>query len=154
MDAPITFPMRTRTTTNTSGVDRGSLIAWLGAFAETVRTIDYEGAEPTFDRDAIAFGTVGRMMIGRDVLVESQWKRVWGVTEGFAFDLDAARCGSDGNLGWVVATWSSTGRRARDGAHFERHGRATFILQHRDDRWVALHSHFSLNPRGVGPDET
>ena len=129
-------------------------MAWLSEFAARVRAVDYNGSREMFDPDTIAFGTVGRMMVSRDVLIESQWKRVWGVTEGFAFDLETARCGGDENLGWVVATWTSTGVRARDGARFVRKGRSTFIMRREGHRWVAIHSHVSMNPRGIGPDET
>jgi ketosteroid isomerase-like protein len=53
----------------------------------------------------------------------------------------------EGDLAWVAVPWTSQGR-TRDGQRFDRHGRATYVLRRRDNdgRWVAVHSHHSLNP--------
>jgi ketosteroid isomerase-like protein len=51
----------------------------------------------------------------------------------------------------AAAPWNSTGF-AKDGARFERPGRATMVFQHVGERFLCVHSHMSLN-RGV-PQES
>jgi ketosteroid isomerase-like protein len=84
------------------------------------------------------------MLVGRDALVDGQWRRVWGVTSGFRFDLDRVMCGVSGNVAWAAAPWTSRG--VRDGKPFDRRGRATYILRREGGRWLAVHSHHSLDP--------
>ena len=66
-------------------------------------------------------------------------------------------------MAWGAAVWSSTGFH-EDGAAFDRPGRATVALERRPEApvegtkgagqtsrpWLAVHTHFSLNP-GVPP---
>jgi len=62
--------------------------------------------------------------------------------------LDEVRCIGNDALLCVVAPWDSLGVN-RDGTTFPRPGRATLLLVRRE-RWVAVHSHFSLAPRTEG----
>jgi ketosteroid isomerase-like protein len=119
--------------------------AWLDAFAAAVRAADYRAGERLFAHDVAGFGTVAVMFHDLDTLVESQWKRVWGVTSGFRFHMEHAAWGVDGDHAWVAAPWTSQGR-TRDGRTFDRHGRATYVLERRDGHWLAVHSHHSLDP--------
>ena len=54
---------------------------------------------------------------------------------------------ADRTMATVVAPWTSTGY-ARDGASFERPGRATMVFSKENGAWLCTHSHMSLN-RGV-----
>jgi ketosteroid isomerase-like protein len=123
--------------------------AWLDDFAGAVRAADYRAGRRLFAEDVLGFGTVGVVLDGIDALVERQWKRVWGVTSGFRFHADRLACGVDGGRAWVGAAWTSQGRRP-DGSPVDRHGRATYVLERRDGRWVAVHSHHSLDPAPGG----
>ena len=122
---------------------------WLEAFAAAVRAVDYAAGQRLFAPEVVGFGTVGVLLEGRDTLVQSQWKRVWGATSGFRFDTRQLTCGVEGDLAWVAVPWTSrTGRT--DGPH-DRSGRATYVLQRRNGRWLAVHSHHSLDPSGMPP---
>lgn len=119
--------------------------AWLDDFAAAVRGADYETGERLFAPEVVGFGTVAAMVQGRDTLVASQWKRVWGVTSGFHFHTEHMACGVDRDRAWVAVPWTSQGR-TRDGGTFDRHGRATYVLERHGGRWLAVHSHHSLEP--------
>jgi ketosteroid isomerase-like protein len=124
---------------------RREVLAWLDQFAAAVRAVDYEAGEALFAPEVVGFGTVGALLVGRDALVERQWRRVWGVTSGFRFDLDRATCGFTDVMAWAAAPWVSRGTRA--GQPFDRRGRATYVLRRGDGgRWLAVHSHHSLDP--------
>jgi uncharacterized protein (TIGR02246 family) len=125
--------------------------AWLDAFAAAVRAEDYEAGRKLFAPDVVGFGTVGVLLRGRETLIESQWKRVWGVTSGFRFHAQHLTCSVHGDLAWAAVPWTSQGH-ARDGRTYERHGRATYVLHRRDGRWLAVHSHHSIDPSGKSPD--
>jgi ketosteroid isomerase-like protein len=127
--------------------------AWLEAFAAAVRAVDYAAGEWLFAPDVVGFGTVGVLLCGRETLVESQWRRVWGATSGFRFDMRQLSFGGDGKTAWVAVPWSSRTGRGGDGPH-DRTGRATYVLQRRNGRWLAVHSHHSLDPSGMPPGAT
>jgi ketosteroid isomerase-like protein len=132
---------------------RAALLAWLDTFAGHVRAVDYAAAYPLFHPDLLAFGTHRDVIPGLDAWVRTQWHSVWPRTGDFRFDLAATHVlvSADGSMATVVAPWTSTGY-GRDGAAFDRPGRATMILQRQGERWVCVHSHMSLN-RGV-PQES
>ena len=132
--------------------DMADVRVWLEAFAAAVRSVDYAAGQRLFAPDVVGFGTVGVLLEGRDTLVQSQWKRVWGATSGFRFDTQQVTCGVDGDLAWVAVPWTSRTGRAGDGPH-DRGGRATYVLQRRNGRWLAVHSHHSLDPSGAVPGD-
>jgi ketosteroid isomerase-like protein len=127
---------------------------WLERFSAMVREVDYAAARPLWHEDVLVFGTHRDVVQGRETAILGQWDNVWPRTEGFRFDLDAARvlASDGGDTAVVIAPWSSTGFD-RDGRKFDRPGRATLVF-HRDaaGEWLVVHSHMSLN-RGV-PQES
>ena len=136
-----------------NGVDtvRAELHDWLEAFAAAVRSVDYAAGERLFAPDVVGFGTVGVVLSGLETLMDAQWRRVWGATSGFRFDMRQLSVGVDGDLAWLAVPWSSrTGRNGGDGPH-DRSGRATYVLQRRGGRWLAVHSHHSIDPTGMPP---
>jgi ketosteroid isomerase-like protein len=123
---------------------------WLLEMQACVRAVDYERARPLFAEDVVAFGTFAAVVSGRDRLEQAQWRRVWPTIDGFTFRLDQLHClGTDQAL-CLVVPWDSLGRRER-GERFPRPGRATLLLAPRGERWVAVHSHFSLAPSPAAP---
>jgi ketosteroid isomerase-like protein len=127
---------------------------WFESLERCVGAVDYASARPRFVDDAIGFGTKAHLAVGRETLEASQWSGIWPNIRDFRFNLDQLRCGADGDLGWGIVTWDSTGFDER-GEPYERPGRATVIFLRRDGAWRALHTHFSLfpgtPPRTFGP---
>ncbi len=119
--------------------------AWLAALERCVRAVDYESAQPLFAPEVQAFGTYAAIVDGRDALQRDQWEHVWPTIREFTFRLAEVRCVGNGTLLGVVVPWDSVGVRP-DGTTVPRPGRATVILVRRDERWVAVHSHFSVAP--------
>ena len=121
---------------------------WLERFAAAVRAADYDAGRALFHPDAVGFGTFTRMAIGRENLIESQWRNIWGCTRGFRFLLDEAVIQIEGDIAWVATPWHSQGRDEA-GQWFDRHGRTTLILRRQGDRWLCVHSHYSRVPTPV-----
>ena len=121
---------------------------WLETFAACVRGVDYDGARVMFDLDVVGFGTFAGMLIGRENLIEGQWKNIWGCTRGFRFLLDDAHAqvSGDGEMAFIATPWVSQGRDAA-GQWFDRHGRCTLVLRKTGDHWRCVHSHYSRVPR-------
>jgi ketosteroid isomerase-like protein len=111
-----------------------------------VRAVDFERGRALFAEDVVAFGTFAAIVEGRERLEREQWRNVWPNIRDFTFRLEDLHClGADQAI-CVVVPWDSLGHDA--GGHaFNRPGRATLLLEPRDGRWVATHSHFSLAPR-------
>ncbi len=118
---------------------------WLEAFAYAVRERDVDRGHAMFSPDVIGFGTVTPRAENLDDLVADQWNAVWPNTENFDFDYDQLTGSIAGDTAWVAAPWSSVGFDT-SGRPFDRHGRATIVLQRSADRWLAIHTHFSLRP--------
>jgi len=118
---------------------------WLAALQRCVRAVDYEAARVLVDPDVLAFGTYASIVAGRPALQREQWERVWPAIREFTFRLDEVRCIGNDALLCVIAPWDSLGVN-HDGTTFPRTGRATLLLVRRE-RWVAVHSHFSLAPQ-------
>jgi len=118
---------------------------WLAALQRCVRAVDYAAARPLFAPDVQAFGTHAAVVSGRDGLEREQWQQIWPAIREFTFRLAEVRCVGDEAVLGAIVPWDSLGVRP-DGTAFPRPGRATIILVRREDRWVAVHSHFSLAP--------
>jgi ketosteroid isomerase-like protein len=75
---------------------------------------------------------------------------VWGATSGFCFDMDQVTTRVRGDLAWILVPWASrTGRS--DHGPLDRKGRATYIVERRNGKWLAVHTHHSLDPSGCSP---
>jgi ketosteroid isomerase-like protein len=119
--------------------------AWLAELEACVGAQDFARGRTIFAEDAVAFGSVAAMLVGLDALEQDQWQRVWPFIRAFRFAIDEVYSGIAGPLLWLACPWTSEGVRA-DGTTFARPGRMTAILQRRDGRWLAVHTHFSLVP--------
>ena len=126
---------------------------WLERFSGYVREVDYASAKPLFHPDILAFGTHNDVIAGLQSWNTTQWNNVWPRTTDFGFVLPQVHVlvSGDGSMATVIAPWTSTGYH-RDGAAFDRPGRATMVFNRQDGGWVCTHSHMSLN-RGV-PQES
>lgn len=118
---------------------------WFSLLGRYCAAVDYEGGESIFAPDTIAFGTRARVVQGLEHVRKNQWEGIWPNIRDFTIEMDQVRGGGDERWAWGVATWTSTGFD-REGKSYFRPGRATVILERRDGRWLAVHSHFSLAP--------
>lgn len=118
--------------------------AWLRAFARAVRERDYAAGASLFAPEVVAFGTVAERVEGVGELAARQWRVVWETTHGFDFDYGSLRCEVCGDRAWIASSWSSLA----DAGNRRRAGRASLVLKRSEDRWRAIHSHFSLAPTG------
>ena len=130
-------------------IDRGDELtpirAWLTEFAGYVRNVDFAGGRTMCVPNLLIFGTYAEMVEGLDHAIEAQWKNIWPNIRNFSIKADQAKGEVAGNSAWVAAPWDSLGVR-EDGSTFYRPGRLTIILERRDGRWLARHTHFSLTP--------
>jgi ketosteroid isomerase-like protein len=123
----------------------GEVRAWLAEMERCVRAEDYAGGRAIFAPDVVAFGTRGARLAGLEATERDQWRRVWGAIRGFTFLVDQLAWGTSGDVAWLACPWTSEGF-GPDGVPFARPGRMTVVLERRAGRWLAVHSHFSLNP--------
>ena len=153
MDTPLMTPPMAAPTV-TPSVPRLSpqdeVMCWLEDFAACVRAADYDRAREMFDANVVAFGTFARMVIGRENLIDGQWRNIWGCTRGFRFTPAEARVEASGEMAWVASPWHSQGRD-ETGNWFDRHGRCTLVLRNRGGgsgggHWLCVHSHYSRRP--------
>lgn len=140
------------TTVTTADPER-AVIEWFDAFGSHVANEEYEAARGLVADDVLSFGTKAELVEDLDRLVERQWKGIWPYIEDFRFaDIHPVPTG-DG--AWAAAGWRSTGFD-EDGSPYNRPGRTTIAFERRDDRWLAVHTHFSLHPgtpqTTYGPD--
>lgn len=124
------------------------LRAWLTAWQERVRAVDFAGGRALCAPDLVAFGTRAAMVEGLDRVEAEQWRHVWPVIREFTVRVAEARGAIAGDHAWVAAPWDSLGVRA-DGCTFPRPGRLTIAFRHVGGRWLATHTHFSLTPAGA-----
>ena len=117
---------------------------WLQAFEAAVRARDFAAGRTMFADDAVAFGTWARAVAGLDNIEREQWKNVWPRIRGFHFEPDT-HVHAGGDHAWIAGSWA-TEVTAPDGRPTHRPGRGTFVLERRQGRWLAVHSHFSLLP--------
>lgn len=127
---------------------------WFASFGAACAQVDYERGRFLVAADVVSFGTKAEVVFGLDPLERNQWRGVWPNITDFKFDPTSIHARGEGGTAWGVATWTSTGYD-ESGNPFERPGRATVALERRDGRWLAVHTHFSLNPgtppRTFGP---
>ena len=119
--------------------------AWFETLQRCVRDVDYATARGIFAADVVSFGTRADLVRGQDALQAQQWSGVWPAIADFTFDLERLHADGSGDAVWAAVVWTSTGFH-EDGTPFPRPGRATVTFARRDGRWLATHTHFSLNP--------
>ena len=125
--------------------------AWFALLSSYCAAVDFDSAEAIFADDVVSFGTRAAIVSGMEHLRRNQWEGIWPNIRDFRIDVEHVEGGGSETTAWGVATWSSTGF---DEQHqpFDRPGRGTVILERRDGRWLAVHTHFSLAPgRRRGP---
>jgi ketosteroid isomerase-like protein len=121
---------------------------WLETFAQCVREVDYDRARDMFDPDVVGFGTFAAMLVGREALIDGQWKNIWGCTRGFRFLLEGAHLdiSTIGDMAFVASPWISEGRDSA-GNWYDRLGRCTLVLRKdAGGAWLCIHSHYSRQP--------
>ena len=123
---------------------RSEALEWLTTFEAACRGQDFAAGRRLFAPDAVAFGTYATAVHGLDNIEREQWRQIWPRIRGFTLE-PGATVGASGDAAWIVAGWSSEAT-APDGRPFRRPGRATFVLERRAGRWLAVHSHVSLMP--------
>jgi len=119
---------------------------WLKGFSKAVRDRDYESGRRFFAEEVIGFGSVAERCDGLENLEVRQWRKVWDFTTGFEFDLDNTAVNADHQMAWAASSWQSFGKSA-SGEPVLRRGRSTFVFRKEEDQWLAVHSHFSLEPK-------
>ena len=127
----------------------GAIAEWFEKLGKYCASVDYESARAIFAEDVLSFGTRADIVSGLAPLQLNQWEGIWPNIQDFKINLETIHSGGDQHHAWGLATWTSTGF-LEDGSSFERPGRATVILERRQDRWLSVHTHFSLN-RGTPP---
>ena len=125
--------------------EHAALRRWFEELQECVRNVDFAAGRALFVEDVVAFGTKADVVAGLEPLVANQWQGIWPNIADFTMLVDQLHTGREGDLAWGVVPWTSTGFHP-DGSPFERPGRATVVFGRRDGRWLAKHTHFSLNP--------
>jgi ketosteroid isomerase-like protein len=123
----------------------GAIAEWFEKLGKYCASVDYESARAIFAEDVLSFGTRADIVSGLEPLQLNQWEGIWPNIQDFKINLETIHSGGDQHHAWGLATWTSTGF-LEDGSSFERPGRATVILERRQDRWLSVHTHFSLNP--------
>lgn len=132
---------------------------WFARLSDCCARVDYAGARAIFAPDVASFGTKADIVSGLDLLQKNQWEGIWPNIANFRVDLSSVRGGGGGDLAWGIAVWSSTGFQ-EEGKPYDRPGRATVVLERRPEvtharttgtgratrAWLAVHTHFSLNP--------
>jgi ketosteroid isomerase-like protein len=139
-------PSRILPTNRDAGADEIA-VAWLLEMQASVQTVDYERCRKIFAPDVVAFGTRARAVLDIESLERDQWRRIWNTIEAFHFELDNLTCGAAGDsLVWLACPWTSKAANDR-GTCQARTGRMTAILERRSEKWLAIHTHFSLTPQ-------
>jgi ketosteroid isomerase-like protein len=120
--------------------------SWLDEMQTSVREVDYARSREIFADDVVGFGTRIEAAIGLEALERDQWRHVWSRIRNFTFSLDQLHCGMFGDAGiWLACPWTSESR-GYDGEWNARPGRITAVLEKRDGRWLAVHTHHSVVP--------
>ena len=118
---------------------------WFQVLGRCCAAVDYESARAIFATDVASFGTSADVVVGLGPLQRQQWEGIWPNIRDFRIDLDRLVAGGSESVAWGIAPWTSTGF-AENGTPFDRPGRATVVLERRGEMWLAVHTHFSLNP--------
>jgi len=123
---------------------------WFELMSLYCSTVDFDSARGIFAPHVASFGTQADAVRGLDRLQKEQWEQIWPRTKGFRVLMDTVHASGNAGMAWGMATWESMGFD-QEGKSFRRPGRATVVLERIGDRWLALHTHFSLY-RGVAQE--
>ena len=145
-------------TASITGNDPGAAVAeFFERLGRYCASRDYEAAEALFASDVASFGTKVAVAIGVTPLRREQWEGIWPYIDEFRVELNQLRAGGDERYAWGMVPWTSAGFDEQ-GKRFDRPGRATVVMEHREGTWLAVHTHFSLVPgtpnrtHGAQPD--
>ena len=117
----------------------------LNRIVESVHELDYEGVRDLIPDDGVYFGSIAVKAQGYDELYEKQFSRVWPNIDEFKIDPSSISIHASEKIAWAICLFVSS-VPGTNGEPVERKGRMTFIFEWRDDKWVMVHSHDSLNP--------
>ena len=117
----------------------------LDRIVESVHELDYEGVRDLIPDDGVYFGSIAVKAQGYDELYEKQFSRVWPNIDEFKIDPSSISIHASDKIAWAICLFESS-VPGTNGEPVERKGRMTFIFEWRDDKWVMVHSHDSLNP--------
>ena len=131
--------------TITTDDPKRAIVEWFEKLGECCASVDYDSAHSIFADDVLSFGTKADIVSGLDHLQKNQWEGIWPNIRDFKIAMETIHSGGDEDHAWGIVTWTSTGY-SEGGSSFDRPGRATVILERRGDRWLSVHTHFSLNP--------
>ena len=91
-----------------------------------------------------ATGMLGSAL--HSVLGQDTHHEVWGTIRNFTFVTDQLHCARYGELAlWLGCPWISEAPGS-NGDWRHRPGRITAVLENRNGRWLAVHTHHSLVP--------
>lgn len=128
---------------------------WFERINENCPKLDFDSTEHIFAHDVVGFGTKASIVSGMEKLRKNQWERLWPTIRDYQIDLTTMRGGGTDEQAWGIATWTSTGFD-QEGNPFPRPGRVTLVLERREGAWLAVHTHFSVDPgtppHSYGPD--
>jgi ketosteroid isomerase-like protein len=134
--------------------DRRSIREWFDLWGQRVAAVNFTAVRGMFTEDAIAFGSKVQMVTSCAALERDQWRAIWPTIDGYRYDLDTLEVvvSPDRLMAMGASIFRSTGFQ-KDGATFERIGRATVTLQRKSvgAPWVCNHSHVSLTPGTPAP---
>lgn len=121
-------------------------LRWLKTWEHLINETNYQSARELFCGDVISFGTLAGEMSGLDELEHGQWRKMWPTICNFRFcDPIVVLPDRHFSLSIVICRWSSEGKTER-GGWYDRQGRATLVLENKEDRLLCIHSHFSMEP--------
>lgn len=110
-----------------------------------MRNVDYSFARKLFDHNVVSFGTHAALVSGLDGLQAEQWSAIWPRISDFRFIVEDLQGAVRGDHAWAAIPWTSTGYD-ESGRPFSRPGRATVVFRREGQRWLGVHTHFSLKP--------
>jgi ketosteroid isomerase-like protein len=126
--------------------DRSIALAWLEEMETCVRTVDFARCRAIFADDVVGFGTKTAAAVGLDNLEQDQWRHIWGGIREFTFLTDSLHCRRYGEGLWLACPWTSKRSGCDEGSWEARPGRITAVLENRNGKWLAVHTHHSLAP--------
>lgn len=117
---------------------------WLEEYQKAIRSGVTEDALPLFAENSTLFGTRVNWSKYLPEYAKKQWDPIWSTSKDFEFT-EILNISDFGGSAYCAVLWKNTTKI--DGEDVARFGRATFVLEIRDDSFVAIHSHFSESPK-------